>query len=244
MQTKETSRNITRGFSLIESLISLALFLFILVISFEFFISTRNHFFNLREDQERNQAAYATLDKIRLDICESGRGLLTPQSYGLLEAIRMSGDSLIIQSRDRDLVCDNNLVAGQTYLSLTSTTGIHKHQALCIYDREKGELNTVISVDSRGVVLASPLNSSYTKEEAEVILIRTISFYLDINRGILRRKVNTSAAQPLLEDVALFDFVYDAAFKIVSLRLTLTSQEEKEYEISVFSKNLALVPTP
>ncbi len=243
MQTKETAKNITRGFSLIESLISLTFFLFILVISLEFFISTRNHFFKLKEDQERNQAAYATLDKIRLDICESGRGLLIPQSYGLLEAIRKSGDSLIIQSRDRDLLCENNLVAGQTYLSLTSTTGIHKNQTLCVYNQEKGELNTVISVDSRGVVLTSPLNSSYTKEEVKVILIRTISFYLDTNGGILRRKVNASAAQPLLEDVALFDFVYDPASTIVSLRLTLISQKEKEYEISVFSKNMALVPT-
>lgn len=239
----KTVKITSRGFSLIESLISLSLFLFILVTSLEFFIATREHFFSLKEGQELNQAAYATMDKIRLDLCQSGRGLLVSQSFGLLEAIMINGDTLITSCKDKDIALMNDLVAGQTFVPLASTTGINKGQRICIYDLEKGEVNTVASASEQGIVLSSPMNFSYDRDNACVILIRTISYYLDNDSRILRRKVNASPAQPLLEDVALFDFSYDAAAHMVFIRLILAIQEEKEYEISVFSKNMALVPT-
>ncbi|MEE9501296.1 MAG: hypothetical protein V3V48_04430 [Candidatus Aminicenantaceae bacterium] len=240
---KKVTKNSTAGFSLIESLLSLSLFLFILVSSFEFFISTRNHFFDLKDDQEVNQAAYATLDKIRLDLCESGRGLIAPQSNGLLESLKVNGDTLIIHSKDKDIPLSSDLVAGQTFIPLSSTAGIKKSQKLCIIDLEKGEVKTITAVNKQGIALSASLNSSYAMEDATVILIRTVSFYLDTDRGILRRKVNASPAQPLLEEVYAFDFIYETTSNIVSLSLILTAKKEKEYEIAVFPKNMALVPT-
>ncbi len=240
---KKVTKNSTAGFSLIESLLSLSLFLFILISSFEFFISTRNHFFDLKDDQEVNQAAYATLDKIRLDLCESGRGLIASQSNGLLEAIKVNGDTLIIQSKDKDIPLSSDLIAGQTFIPLSSTAGIKKSQKLCIIDLEKGEVKTITAVNKQGIALSASLNSSYAMEDATVILLRTVSFYLDTDRGILRRKVNASPAQPLLEEVYAFDFIYETTSNIVSLSLILTAKKEKEYEIAVFPKNMALVPT-
>ncbi|MCK4931101.1 MAG: hypothetical protein KAT01_02970 [Candidatus Aminicenantes bacterium] len=240
---KKVTKNSTAGFSLIESLLSLSLFLFILVSSFEFFISTRNHFFDLKDDQEVNQAAYATLDKIRLDLCESGRGLIAPQSNGLLESLKVNGNTLIIHSKDKDIPLSSDLVAGQTFIPLSSTAGIKKSQKLCIIDLEKGEVKTITAVNKQGIALSASLNSSYAMEDATVILIRTVSFYLDTDRGILRRKVNASPAQPLLEEVYAFDFIYETTSNIVSLSLILTAKKEKEYEIAVFPKNMALVPT-
>lgn len=240
---KKATKNSTAGFSLIESLLSLSLFLFILVSSFEFFISTRNHFFDLKDDQEVNQAAYATLDKIRLDLCESGRGLIAPQSNGLLEALKVNGDTLIIQSKDKDIPLGSDLVAGQTFIPLASTVGIKKSQKLCIIDLEKGEVKTITAVNKQGIALSASLNSSYSMEDTIVILLRTVSFYLDTDRGILRRKVNASPAQPLLEEVYAFDFIYKTTSNIVSLSLILKAKKEKEYEIAVFPKNMALVPT-
>jgi type II secretory pathway pseudopilin PulG len=237
------TKNTNKGFSLIESLISLSLFLFILVSSLEFFIATRNHFFYLKDEQEINQAAYATLDKIRLDLCESGRGLITPQSYGLLKAIEVNDDTLIIQSKHKDISLSGDLVAGQTFIPLASTAGIKKGQELCIANLERGEVKTITSVNKQGIALNSSLNSSFAMGDSTVVLIRTLSFYLDTDRGILRRKVNASPAQPLLEEVSSFDFVYEATSNIVSLSLILTQKEENEYEISVFPKNMALVPT-
>ena len=231
------------GFSLIESLLSLSLFLFILISSLEFFISTRNHFFDLKNEQEINQAAYATLDKIRLDLCECGRGLIAPQSIGLLDAIQVIDTTLIIQSKDKEILPENDLIAGQTFIPVVSTAGIKKGQKLCFIDSEKGEIKTIISVDKQGLTLSSSLNSSYKKNEATFILVRTISFFLDPDRGILRRKVNASPAQPLLEDVSVFNIFYEETANIVSIGLILKMKEEKEYETLVFPKNMALVNT-
>jgi type II secretory pathway pseudopilin PulG len=239
------AENITKlpksGFSLIESLLSLSLFLFILISSFEFFVSTRNHFFELKDEQEINQAAYTTLDKIRMDLCAGGCGLIAPQTFGLIDAIQINNNTLIIESKVKDIPLANDLVVGQTYIPVVSTAGIKKGQKLCITDPDKGEITTIRSVDKHGLTLSSSLSFSYVKGDAAVVLIRTVSFYLDTDRGILRRKVNASPAQPLLEDVYSFDFTYEATSNIISLRLTLKPQEEKEYETSFFPKNMALV---
>ncbi len=240
--TQKSTKNSNSGFSLIESLLSLSLFFIILIASLEFFVSTRNHFFDLKTEQEVNLAAYATLDKIRLDLCECGRGLVTPQSDGLVEAICVIDNILTIQSKDKAIPLENDLVAGQTYIPVTSTTGIRKGQKLCFSHPERGEVKTITSVDKRGLSLSSSLNSFYMKDETTIILIRTISFYLDAGKGILRRKVNTSPAQPLLEDVVMFDVIYDMAANIISIGLTLKTKEEKKYEATIFSKNMALVP--
>jgi prepilin-type N-terminal cleavage/methylation domain-containing protein len=243
LMAQKPSKRASSGFTLIESLISLSLFLLILASSFELFVSVRNHFFSLKEEQEVNLAAYATLDKIRLDLCECGRGLVDPQFYGLLDAIVAPNNTLTIQSKDRDISLGNNLVAGQTYIPLASTAGIKKGQKLCFTDPEKGEVKTIISVDKHGLTLNSSLNSSYIKDEVKAILVRTISCYLDEETGILRRKVNTSPAQPLLDDVVAFNVIYEKTFNVISLRLILRTKEEKKYEASVFPKNMALVPS-
>jgi type II secretory pathway pseudopilin PulG len=231
-----------RGFSLIESLLSLSLFLFILLSSLEFFISTRNHFFNLKDEQEIDLAAYSTLDKIRLDLCECGRGLIVPQSMELFEAIQLTDGILVIHSKDKEILPESDLVAGQTFIQVVSTAGIKKGQKLCFTDLEKGEVKTIAAVDKHGLTLGSSLNYSYRKDEAAFILIRTLSFFLDSSRGILRRKVNASPAQPLLENVSAFNVFYEAKSNIVSLSLILKKREDKEYETFFFPKNMALVP--
>jgi type II secretory pathway pseudopilin PulG len=234
-------RHSSSGFSLIESLICLSLFLFILVASLEFLISARNHFFDLRNEQEINQAAYATLDKIRLDLCECGRGLIVPQRLGLIDAIQATDTTLIIQSKDMDILPEKDLVAGQTFIPIASTSGIKKGQKICFTDLEKGDIKTIISVDTQGLAISTPLNFSYGKDEAAVFLIRTVSIFLDSGRRILRRKVNASSAQPLLEDVFAFNVFYEETSNIVSLGLILNMKEEKEYETFIFPKNMALV---
>lgn len=238
--SKKTTKRSNTGFCLIESLLSLSLFVLMFVFSLGFFMSTRDHFLDLKDEQEVNQAAYATLDKIRLDVCESGRGLVAPQSGGLLEAIQAKDNILTIQSKDKDIHLRSDLVAGQTFIPLVSTAGINKGQKLCITTIDGGEVKTITSVSSQGIALSSSLDSSYTKDNTTVVLIRTVSFYFDADRGILRRKVNTSPSQPLLEEVRSFDFAYEVTSNIISLSLTLTTKEEREYEIDVFPKNMAL----
>jgi hypothetical protein len=63
---------------------------------------------------------------------------------------------------------------------------------------------------------------------------------LDDAKGVIRRKVNASPAQPLLEDVAAFEFDYDRNANLVRLVLAMKLSEEKKYETTVFPKNIAM----
>jgi prepilin-type N-terminal cleavage/methylation domain-containing protein len=228
------------GFSLIECVISLSLFLIIVLICFEFFGRTRNLFVKLKEKEEEREAVLAALDKMKTDLHRGGAGLSVPIQLGILEGISEDNSRLIIFSKEKELLLCNDLVEGQTRIQLESTSSLKKGRDICIFDSLNGEVLSISSVDKESIVLSSPLSFSFIKENASIILVKKISLYLDEKRPTLRRKVNSSPAQPLLEETAIFDFDMDKAAILVKLRLQLKTSKEKFYEISVFPKNAAL----
>lgn len=228
------------GFSLIESLLSLSLYLIIVLSSLEFFGFTRDIFLKLKTKQEVKEAALATLDKMRFDLLKAGLGLQQPISLGVLDGITESEDTLIIISKEKTFTPLSDLAAGQTIIQLNSTSKLKKGRKVCVFDSTKGEVKSISSVDKERIVLSSPLNFPSLKEETSVFLLREVSLFLDKNKHILRRKVNTSSAQPLLEEVGLFDFHYEKATNLVRLSLSFATNKEKAYETSVFPKNIAL----
>lgn len=228
------------GFSLIESLISLSLFLFVVAASLEFFISARDHFLKLKDEQEKDIAVFAGMDKMRIDILDCGRGLLIAQSLGIIAGIESAGGTLSVRAVEKKLDLVNDLVAGQTRITVQSASGIAKGQEICIYDDTRGEALGILSVDNQSFVLSSPLKFTYVQQETKALSIEKVSFYLDQKSHILRRQVNSSPAQPLLEEVEDVHFSYVRASNLVEV--TLKMKEGKEYAITVFPKNLGLVP--
>lgn len=240
LRATEKREKSIKGFSLIESLVSLSLFLLIVLFSLEFFGYTRNLFLQLKEQQEKKLAAFTALDKMRTDLRNGGAGCIDPIHLGLLEGITVNNGTLIILSRDKELSLPGDLVPGQTSIFVESTKTIKKGRELCIFDSTKGEVASISSVYPDSIVLSSPINNPYLKENASMILLKKISLYLDKDKHILRRKVNSSPAQPLLDEASFFDCDYDINTNLVKLRLRLNGKKEKDYEISVFPKNTAL----
>jgi len=229
-----------KGFSLIESLLCMSLFLFITIASLEFFSSTRTHFFKLKTAEETNAAAFSALDKMRIDCLDGGLGLIIPIEQGILEGISEKNSDLIILSREMEIPPLNDLFAGQTRIQLESTKNMKRGKQLVFFDSNKGEIHSISSVDQHSIVLSSPLNSPFLKEKTSMLLLRKITLFFDNENQIIRRKVNASPAQPLLEEVASFNFEYDKNSNLVTLRLSLETKKEKEYEITVFPKNTAM----
>lgn len=223
-----------------ESLISLSLFFIIVMACLEFFGATRDLFLRIKNKQETKEAALAALDKMRLDIQEGGSGLLMPVQLSLIEGISENNENLILFSKEKDVSLLSDLSAGQTKIELDGKHNTRKGRLICIFDSEKGEVKTISDADTKSIILSSPLDFSYGKEKASLILLREVSFYLDKNNQILRRKVNTSPSQPLLEGVTFFDPSYERAVNLVKIRLALKPNKEKTYEITVFPKNAAL----
>jgi hypothetical protein len=233
-------KNSEKGFSLMESTLALALFLIVVLASLEFFGFTRSIFLKLKDKEETREAALAALDKMKADLLAGGSGLLEPIMLGLLEGITQEEGSLVILSKEKDLSPINDLLEGQTRIRLQSTTKVKKGREICIFDRTKGEVKSISRVSKKSIILSSPLGFSFLKEKTHVCLLKKISLFIDKDKQILRRRANSSPAQPLLEDAASFGFSFEKSSVLVRLHLALESNKEKIHEISVFPKNAAL----
>jgi len=233
-------KNSEKGFSLMESTLALALFLIVVLASLEFFGFTRSIFLKLKDKEETREGALSALDKMRVDLLAGGSGLLEPIELGLLEGIHNDEGALVILSKEKNLTPLNDLVGGQTRIRLESTHKVKKGREICIFDRTKGEVRSISRLDKKSIILSSPLKFSFLKEKTQVLLLKKISLYLDKDKQILRRKTNSSPAQPLLEEAASFGFSYEKSSVLVRLQLANESNKEKKYEISVLPKNAAL----
>jgi hypothetical protein len=173
---------------------------------------------------------------------EAGLGLAEAMELQILEGIYESQGRLIVLSKDEDIAVGTTLSSGQKRILTPDAMVIKKGQQICIFDRFKGEISSVSSVDQNSIVIDSPLVSGYSLDETKVVLLRKISLHLDRTNGVIRRKVNSSPAQPLLESVASFDFQYDHDANLVRVVFVMEQNEEKKYETAMFPKNVALVP--
>jgi hypothetical protein len=233
-------KKIWRGFSLLESLISLFLFLLIVLFSLDCFLNVREHFAKLKESETSNTAVYAALDRMRRDLYDAGLGLTEAMKLHVLEGIGEELGRLIVLSKDKELAFGQDLFSGEQRIPTPDAKKIKKGQLVVVLNPIGGELHSVVSTDQNSIMIDSPLAADYLLENTRFILLRRISLFIDDAKGIIRRKVNASPAQPLLEDVASFSFEYKSDINLVWLDLALRSDEEKRYETTVFPKNTAI----
>jgi type II secretory pathway pseudopilin PulG len=230
-----------RGFSLLEVLIILGLSILVLMAAFEFFGITRSLFSKLKDAQEKNQAVQAALVKLRIDLLRAGFGLEAPLRAGVIEGIDITGTSLLILSREEIFALSADASSGEQRICLEKVTGLSPGRRVCLAEEDKTEIHTIASLDGHTVVLSKPLEASYPATTAQLLLLEEVSYFLDDRSGILRRKVNASPAQPLLDDSGLFVPVYRREDNLVRVILADKKNMERTHELSVFPKNLRLV---
>ena len=229
-----------RGFSAVESLISLAVSFLVIISALQFFGLSRSLFFKLKKAEEETQAANAALDKMRIDLLHCGQGLLKPLQWGLVEGLTEDSGVITLTSRVENFFLLRDMAPGETSIPLGGAADIAKGREICLFDSLKGETKAVIACRGGEILLDSPLDHSYLKEDSQLVLLERISIFLDPGSAKIRRKVNLSSPQPLLDDVSFFEFAYEKEKNLVRLSLGLQGQEEKRYETSVFPKNVGL----
>jgi type II secretory pathway pseudopilin PulG len=229
-----------KGFTLIESLLSLVFFLMIILSSLEFFGTTRKIFFRLKEAQETSAGAAAALEKIRIDLLHAGRGLAQPISLGIIDGIELQNEALGLIIGEKAYTLTSDLSSGQAAVPLPDTEGLHAGREVCIFDGRRGEVLGIESVDKGMMRLAPPPANSYLRQDGKIVLLQKVSFYLERGSSILRRKVNASPAQPLVEGVRFFGFSYDGRSNLAQVQIGFEKEPEKTHEISVLLKNVAL----
>lgn len=228
------------GFSVIETLISLTIFSFIMLGTLECLINTRFYFLDMKSEHEDNQAALSALDKIKTDVSQSGKGLLVLSKLEVLKGINCDDNFLHIKICDHKFTSTSNLYRGQTRIFFKDTRPLKKKRKICFFDSHKGEVKEIISVDSISCVVSTPLSNSYKKGQVSIVLLRELRFYLDNKKDIIRRKVNSSPAQPLLEETSEFLCSYDEMTNLVRVTIRLKNKKEVKYDAAIFPKNTAL----
>jgi prepilin-type N-terminal cleavage/methylation domain-containing protein len=229
-----------RGFSLIEILLVLGLSLLIFLAAFEFFGITRSLFFKLKDAEEDNLAIQAALDKLRIDLLRAGFGLELVIRAGVVEGIA-AGSSLVILSQEAGYFLAGACSSGETRVTLEKTSGLSAGGRVCLADEEKAERHLIATLEGNTVVLSDPLENSYDTPAAQLLLLEEVTYFLDERTAVLRRKVNASPAQPLLDNAGLFEFAYVKEDNLVRVKLADKKNMERAHELSVFPKNLGLI---
>jgi hypothetical protein len=197
-------------------------------------------FFRISAAQDEAERAQSALDKIRLDILDAGRGLSDPIRLDVLQAIEQTADGPVFRSADLAVSLAVDAPAGASVIRVTDGEGFSAGQDVCLVGRGKAEIGTIRSADGPVITLASAVRDGFSAADATVILVHRVVFLWPAVDGVLRRKVNASSAQPLLEDVAAFRCEYDASANLARIGIRPAAEPENEYAVTIFPKNAAL----
>jgi len=229
-----------RGFTLIETIVGLAIFLVVVLAGLESFGTARGVFFRLRDAQEARLAALGALDKIKADLLQAGRGLSTFLRLGLVPSLEEAADGWAFWNAETAAFAAEDLRAGQVFIAVSGMAEAAAGRKVGFSDGGSGEIATVLESSRAGITLASPLTQDYPAERTSIVLLRRVMISFDRPGAVLRRKVNAASSQPLVEDVADFGLVFDPPSARVEIRLEMKGKVGVHYDTAIAAKNLAL----
>ncbi len=223
-----------------ESLLSLAIFSFLFLGALAFLGPTKLYFHGLIEEYESRENLYSAADKIKFDLEQAGQGLFNPLILGLIPGIKSTEDSLKIESKELEINISTDLQPGQTRIPVPSTNGFKENRLICIFDTLKGQTATIASIDSESILLSQPLQHGYKAKDTWISLVKTVEIFFETDSHLLRRKVNSSSAQPLLENTEYFSTAYNANSNYIYIEISTTTNQRRTYAITSCLKNVAL----
>ncbi|MGB9906197.1 MAG: hypothetical protein ACPLRR_02280 [Candidatus Saccharicenans sp.] len=231
------------GFTLLECLLSLGLSLLLLISALEISIQARRVFFRLKETQESSLAAAVALEKIREDLETAGAGIPSPPGPGNFSPLQASTERLIIFSAEARTVLLADAEAGQDFLLIELIPGLasklRKGRALFLTDGVLDQLTYVAAVSGNRLAISPSLAFSFAADRSRLLLLEKIEIYPDHQQKILRRKINDTSGQPLMEDVISFGVGYTPSENLAVVKLTAAwGEESHDYELVLYPKNL------
>ncbi len=237
------------GFSLLECLISLSLGFFILLSSLEIAAGARKVFFHQKEIQEKELAAGVALEKIREDLTTAGAGLSAITGIFDFQPFQAGEEKLMLFSAEEKTSLAEDAAAGQNYLLVALKPGLSsllkKGRELVVYDGNTGGLFSISAVSGNRLTVSPPLSFDFQAGRTEVILLEKIEIYFDRQAGILRRRVNGTTGQPLMEEVSNFNAAYSPQENLVHLSIIFESGGKvHERELLYYPKNLPKSQAP
>jgi prepilin-type N-terminal cleavage/methylation domain-containing protein len=229
------------GFSLLECLIGIVLFGFISLAGMEFFDLSRRTFIQLQSSEQAATDVFAAVDIITRDIQAAGAELQKPVDFGLLIPVAEEGNNLLCLHFVEQITFQGDLFAGQTAIPLSRPSTASGGADICLFDSNKGERIRLSKGSKYLLNLSIPLENDYRSEQATIFLLKKIAFYHDKKSHVLRRRVNSSPAQPLCEQSDSFSFNWDAANQLLTMTLSAGGKNGIKYQTKICPKNCRML---
>lgn len=237
------SKSLFSGFSLLESLISLSLSLFILISALEVMTQAKRIYSRSQSEQETALGAAVALEKIREDLEQAGAGLDGHRPEADCWPIKVENSVISMYSGDITVKLAADIEAGQTSVLIIPWSGsdskLRAGRTILFAGQGRIELVRITGVLNDRLIVSPAFSSSFRAAESAAYLLETVELYLDSKQSILRRRVNGTSGQPLLEEVSSFEPAYDQPGNLVSIRLGTGSRKEKSHELLFYPKNTA-----
>jgi len=233
------------GFSLLESLIGLSLSLFILISALEVMTQARRIYSRSQNEQETALGAAVALEKIREDLEQAGTGLDGRRPEADCWPVKVENSVITIFSGEITVKLAADIEAGQTSVLIIPWSGsdskLRAKRSMLFAGQDQIELVEITAVLNNRLIVSPAFSSSFRAAESTAYLLETVELYLDTKQLILRRRVNGTSGQPLLEDISSFQPAYDQPGNLVSIRLGTGLKKEKSYELLFYPKNAARI---
>ncbi len=230
-----------KGFSLLENLISLTLSLFILVSALEVITQVKKIYNRLQAQQEASLAASIALEKIREDLEKAGTGVNGCRPAIDQWPIKVENSQITLLSGELEIKLASDVEAGQDWALIVPWAGsgskLRSGRVILITGQGQSDLAEIVDVSNNRVSLSPAFSSSFRRAESIAYLLEEVEFYLDSKQSILRRRVNKTSGQPLLEEVCSFQPAYDPETNLTWIRLQTGSKKEKTHELFFYAKN-------
>ncbi|MDD8021401.1 MAG: hypothetical protein PHU81_09565 [Acidobacteriota bacterium] len=231
------------GFSLLESLISLTLSLFILISALEVMTQAKRIYSRCLQEQEASLGAAVAMEKIREDLEQAGTGLEGNRPDEGFWPVKIDDSAIILFSGEIPVELAADIEAGQNWALIRlwpgSVSSLKNGRLMLFTGQRQTDLVKITGVLYNRLTVSPSFSSSYEANEAGVYLLEKTEFYLDSREHLLRRRVNGTSGQPLLENVNWFQPAYSRESNLVSIRFGTGSVKEKIHELFFFPKNTA-----
>lgn len=229
------------GFSLLENLLSLTLSLFILVSALEVITQVKKVYNRLQAQQEASLAASIALEKIREDLEKAGTGVNGCRPSVDRWPIKVENSQLTLLSGELEIKLASDVEAGQNWALIVPWAGsgskLRSGRIILITSQGQTDLVEIVNVSNNLVTLSPAFSSSFQRAESIAYLLEEVEIYLDLKQSTLRRKVNKTSGQPLLEEVYGFQPTYAPEMNLAWIKLQTGSKKEKTHELFFYPKN-------
>lgn len=179
------------------------------------------------DSREKKEAIFHTVEMIRKDLTQCGRGLLEPAKLLGFPLFANSDYSFILIYGIENEMSTEDAKKNDTTITTNRENNFKKKERIVIYDPDirNYEVKEILSVDDERLILGAGLLNDYPKNSL-LVMLKQVEYKYFYEQNMLRRKVNQGHFQSFLEEVTDFYVKFFPESCSVLYRIEIDKKEQ------------------